>query len=226
MIGDAWPSAIDDGLQRLVTIEPVGEHNAAFAPGHQLAFLKTETSSVSSRAGAAPLELATMGVGTVFDNHQLMLAGDGEQCVHVGKTHGHVHRHQRASARSDRCTDGFGIDAIRIGVHIDEHRHATGLENGDGGAIPRVSGHDDFITKLEAKSQHGGIERNGAVGEAESIFRAVQFRKARGEVPGMFARHREPAPVAALNDSYDAVNVRLLILGPGCERFFADWFSA
>src|SRR6266567_7145188 len=42
LVGDAWPSAVDDRLQRLVTVETVGEDNAAFAAGHQLAFLKTE----------------------------------------------------------------------------------------------------------------------------------------------------------------------------------------
>src|SRR5205814_1798873 len=48
LVGDAWPPAVDDRLQRLVTIEPVSEDNAAFAAGHQLTLLETKTSSVAS----------------------------------------------------------------------------------------------------------------------------------------------------------------------------------
>jgi len=156
-----------------------------------------------------------MGMGAIFDDEQAVFAGDGQERIHIGEAHGQVNRHEGASAGGDGCADSFGRQAVGVRVHVGKYGHAAGLEDGHGGAVPGIRGHDDFVAEFEVEGLEGHGEGDGAIGQAQAVLDAVQFAKSGGELFGVGTGHRETAPVAAFDDFDDALEVGASVLRPG-----------
>src|SRR5690242_7200956 len=68
LVRNAGPSTVNERLQGFIAVEAVGQNKAAFAGGHQLAFLETKAAGITGGPRAAPLECSPMRVRAVFDD--------------------------------------------------------------------------------------------------------------------------------------------------------------
>ena len=69
-IRQAGAAGIDVGLHALMVFEVIGQHDAAFAGGDELARLEAEGPQVADRPRAFAPPLTAVGMGTVFDDLQ------------------------------------------------------------------------------------------------------------------------------------------------------------
>jgi hypothetical protein len=226
LVGNAGPPAIDDRLQGFVTIQSVGENYPTLACCHQFAFLETETAGVPGSTCASALKLAAMRVGTIFNDLQIVLASDGQQCVHVGKSQRKVNRHEGASSWSDSCAHCFWIEAIGVWIDVRKHRHTSRLEHRDRGAVPGICGHNNFVSELKVQRLNGRKESDGAVGKAKAVLGPVKFGKPIGKFTSESAGNWKTTPMPALNYTDNPSYIGGLILRPRCEWSFADWSAA
>ena len=81
--------------------------DAAFAAGEVLAGLEGERTQVADGAGGPLPVKRAVGVGGIFDHHQVVRSGDGHDGVHVRGLAGQVDRDDGARARRDGGFDGL-----------------------------------------------------------------------------------------------------------------------
>ena len=76
----------------------VGEDGAAFTGGELLVGIETEDGQVAEAAGKAALKLGADGFTCVFNEREVVAAGDGLERVHVGGDAEGVHNEDGAGA--------------------------------------------------------------------------------------------------------------------------------
>lgn len=103
---------------------------------------------VAERSGAAAVEEASVGLGVVFDEFEIVLLADAADLVGVGALAVEVHDHDGAGAGGDGCFDARGVDLIGgyVGLHEDGHEAVFG--DGEDGCYVGVGGDDDFVAGL------------------------------------------------------------------------------
>src|ERR1035441_2188922 len=82
------------------------DNNAAFAAGEVLARLKGKGAHVSDRAGRTPRANRAVGVRSILDHDEVVLAGNGHDGPHIGRLARYMHRHDGPRARRDGGFDG------------------------------------------------------------------------------------------------------------------------
>src|SRR5690606_26453957 len=81
----------------------IGRDHAPFTPsGHDLVLAERPGPDMTDRADRAPLVTGTMGLGTVLDHKQIMLAGQFHDRVHIARPTGQVHTDDCLGALSQR----------------------------------------------------------------------------------------------------------------------------
>ena len=153
----------------------------------------------------------------VFDHHQVVFLGQGPHRVHVGHVHGEVHGQKGARARRDRGRRGRHVDAVGAGVHVHEHGHAPQAQHGHGAGLEGVGGKDHLVARTQARGLQGHLDRDGAVGHGQGVFRVVHRGEALGEGKGAAVRERVPAPVAGGQHVEQLHPLGLAVFGPRSE---------
>ena len=98
-----------------------------------------------------------------------MLAGNGQNFVHICGLTVEVHGKDDFGARGDGCLDAGGVDIEGALVRLHRHRRGPALADGQPGGDVGVAGHDDFVTRPDvhcAQRQMQGIQ---AVGYAYAV---------------------------------------------------------
>src|SRR5438552_17677315 len=92
----------------------VADDHAAFAGCHQFEDGKTETSKVSPCPHIAAFVLGSLSLRAVFDNYEVMLLGDGHDCIHLTAIAANVNGNDCFRSRCDRPLNGLWIDTIVV----------------------------------------------------------------------------------------------------------------
>ena len=113
---------------------------------------------VAERSGAAAVEEASVGLGVVFDEFEMVVFADAADLVGVGALAVEVHDHDGAGAGGDGRFDARGVDLIGgyVGLHEDGHEAVFG--DGEYGGDIGVGGDDDFVAWLHDAHFHIGAE--------------------------------------------------------------------
>ena len=148
-----------------------------------------------------------------------MSAGEAEE----------VDRADRPRPRRDRRLDPAGVDDVRVGLDVDEHRRRAGVQDRAGRRVERVADRDDLVAGLEAEP---GEDRTS--GRACRCSSAIAWRDAEELGPALLelgdpATLREHAAREDLGDGRDLLRRRCpggrsgscwapsVTAGPGCS---------
>src|SRR5690554_5592703 len=111
----------------------VSRHHAPFpAGGHDLVLAERPGPDMTDRADRAPLVTGTMGLGTVLDHKQIMLAGQFHDRVHIARPTGQMHTDDGLGTLSQHRPNGVGSHVLRISIHISKYRNSAGGHNAGG----------------------------------------------------------------------------------------------
>ena len=86
-----------------------------------------------------------MGLGGVFNQHQIVARRDIANAVHLAADAGIMDYGNRLCSGCNSRFNFVGVDIDRVIRDVDKHWHASAQHHGVGGADERVGRHDDFI---------------------------------------------------------------------------------
>jgi len=114
-------------------------------------------------------------VGRVLDDFYAVRVGGFKQRVHVAGVTAVVHRHYGFGARRDAAFDVFYINVKRLRHHLAENRRRADGENrlNRGGESER--GHYHLVAGADVETVERYMQRGGAVGDSDGVFRAGVF---------------------------------------------------
>ena len=159
------------------------------------------------------IPLAAVGVRAVFNHFQLVFGGDAEDFVHVGKTHAEVNGQDGFRFRGDSFFNELGVEAIGVGIDVNENGNGVEQKDGTDGAFPSVSGSDHFVAGTNVDGFQSGLNRDGPGVDRLRVFCGVNFSKFFGEGGGMFAGKRLAAPSGAGENILSASASALVEMG-------------
>src|SRR5262249_60914977 len=127
--------------------------------------MKTEAARKAHAAGFASFVVRTDSVTRVFYDGDAVLAGDGEDRVHVAALAVKMHGQHRARVRSYVSFKLFRVEVVSHGIDIDEiyvrsQRHRRG-----GRRDPRERCGEDEITASDVERHERQKERGGGVAD-------------------------------------------------------------
>ena len=165
----------------------VGGDGAAVAQGAQvLAGIEAPGHGIAVRAQALALVARAVRLRAVFQHAQAVLAGNGQNCVHIGGLTVEMHRQDDFGARGDGGLDARRVDVVGALVRLHRHRRRAALADGQPGGDVGVAGHDDFVARPDVHGAQGQVQRIQAVGHADAVggaavsgifgFEGVHFR--------------------------------------------------
>ena len=118
-----------------------------------------------------------MGLGGIFDEHEVVSVTDEPQGGEVSGVPVKVHRENGFGAWGDGSFDEPGIEVEGGRVDIDEHRSSAGVGDAPAGADPAVGSGDDFVARFDIEGEESHMECSGAVIEPDAVAGAAEFGK-------------------------------------------------
>ena len=202
----------------------VGDDHAAFAAGREvLALAEAEAADVADRTGGAALVDAAEALRAVFDDLQIVLLRDRHDRVHVGDDAVEVDHHDRLRALGDVPLDVGGIEGV-VGGRVGEDRQRARLQHAEARRDEAVAGADHFVAGTDVQRRQSGVQRGGAVGNADRVLDADVLRPLFLE---LLAHVAGPVvDLAALEDVHDLVVAGGVELRPHRERALVGLLSA
>ena len=134
-----------DGIKNLCSVE--AEHGGVPKAGRGHAFIPHAES-----------------VGSIVDNLQSMLLGDGLNGFHVAEVPVNMYRHNRRSAVGNQTFDSANINGVVLFVHITEDRHQPIAHNGMGGGGEGKGSSNDLPPLWQVQRRNGVFQCQMAVG--------------------------------------------------------------
>src|SRR5690606_6868966 len=189
----------------------IGRDHAPFTPsGHDLVLAEGPGSNMTDRADRAPLVPGTMGLGTVLDHKQIMLAGQFHDRVHITGPTSQMHTDDGLGALSQHRPNGVGSHVLRIRIHISKYRHSAGGHNAGGRSQEGTRGNNNLIACANVQRFKHQIQRNSTVGQSNGIFGIRPGSKLLLELPALLA-----SPVVDLVGKQNITRSVGLFLGEG-----------
>ena len=153
----------------------VGEEHAAFRGRHQFVRLHAEDRGIGERAHRFAVIRRAVGVRGVFQNLEIVLLRNRDQCIHLRRHAEKVHDHDRLGARGDFLFNIIWIEADALRFGLREHRHAAAVQDGHDAGPPGRRGHNDFIAWADLKGVQRGVNGAGAVAVRHRMLHAQPF---------------------------------------------------
>ena len=148
----------------------VGGEHAAFSRSQVFVGEEGEAADIAPGAEGFAFQGCSRCVGCIFDDGEVVLAGNLEDGGHVTGVAGVVHDDDGFGARGDGCLDGCGGDGEVVGAgDVCEYDAGAGVEDGVGGGDEGERGDDDFIAGADAEGDAGKVEGFGGVGDGEAV---------------------------------------------------------
>src|SRR5262245_18893427 len=108
----------------------VGQRHPAFTRDDILGGIETEHAAGPNRACLLAVILRLDSVRAIFDNYQIMFAGERHERIHFAGATGEMHSYDRLGSRRDLLTDLFGIEIKRTWFDINENRSCASVDDG------------------------------------------------------------------------------------------------
>src|SRR5215469_6948769 len=119
-------ATIVDGTGQPFDFVIVGDDDATFACGHQLAGLKTERCRRTESPDSLSPPFAAMSMGTVLYQGNTTDTSNFAQTIEVGRMSAHMYRNDSFRPRGDSCFNQVRINAIRIRQDVHHDRERSG----------------------------------------------------------------------------------------------------
>jgi hypothetical protein len=132
-------------------------------------------------------------LAAVLDDRQVVAGGDALDRGHVRRLPVHVHRDNRARARTDRAFHLSRIEGQAIGVDVRKHRPRARHHHGERGVRGRQRCRDHLVARADAERAQDERNRVGAGADADAVPRAHRGRKLRFEGLDLRAENEPPA---------------------------------
>src|SRR5215469_3265697 len=107
-------ATIVDGAGQALDFVIVGDDDATFACGHQLAGLKTERCRPAECSDSLSPPFAAVSMGTVLHQGNTAVASNFAETIEIGRVSAHMHRNDGFRPRGDSCFNQVRINTIRI----------------------------------------------------------------------------------------------------------------
>ena len=167
----------------------VRDEHAGVAGGDVLVIVQREATDIAQDAAEPSVVLGQVTLGTIFDQPEIVFAGEGRQRIHsagrAGDMHGEDSRGLRTYAGFDRCR----VQGVVRGIHIGKDRNGAAEQDGRTGAHVGQGGGDDFVAGLDAAGGQADMQRRRAAGAGHAMLGAVAGREACLEFAGLLAVH-------------------------------------
>ena len=124
-----------------------------------------------------PLHFGREGMGSVFDDDQVVTGGDGIDGVQVGRQAGDVDRDDGPGALGNSGLDQVRIEVKVSGANIDKHRLCLKVAHGFGRGCKGVGAGDHLVAPLRANRFQGQVHGRRAEVDGDGVFGPKGSRK-------------------------------------------------
>ncbi len=148
-----------------------GQDSAVAHPTQVLGWIKAEATSRSPVASRAIFVGRTDGLGSIFDDGDVMLGCNFTNSIDLGTLTEQVNRNNRGCLFGDQRRDRFRIDVVRVGANVGEDGNST--QAGDA-ADRRKKGearHDDFVARFDIQCHQSQKQRVTSGGATDRVGR-------------------------------------------------------
>ena len=132
--------------------------------------IEAEAGCISECADSASLIGGAMGLRAVLDHLEAVLMDDLHDRIHVAGLPVQVHRHDCLGSGCDRRLDSRGIDVEGADVRLYKDRLCADIHDCKRCRDIGVGGHDDLVSRANAKRLQGKHQCIEAVADADTIF--------------------------------------------------------
>ena len=152
----------------------VGEDHSAITSGPEVfGDVEADSGGFAEIAGVGAFVVAVNVLRRIFEDHQIVLFGNGLDGGDINHLSEKVDGEDRFGFGGDGGFDLCGIDAHGFPVDIDEYRGCTELDNNFGSCDECESRCDDLIAGADIARLHHDAQGIGAAVDAECVFDAV-----------------------------------------------------
>src|ERR1700680_298935 len=139
----------------------VGDDHARIAARAEIfGGIKAKASDIAERSGAATFVTCADGLRAVFDDGQMLLAGEFHDGVHVRGQAVEMNDDDGTGARSHTTLELRQVDVVSAGMNVREYRFSAKCTDGTARGHKSERGQDDFIAgryAARAQRQYQGI---------------------------------------------------------------------
>jgi hypothetical protein len=143
-------SSTSVGMEREATVyqlAAVAKDRSAFAAAKILRNLEAETAGVSPSPHLLAPPLSQVGLAGIFNDRYLVLFGNGEDAVQVGRVTTEVNRNDTPRPIRDGIFYLFCVDLKGCGIRVHENRQGVLQKDHVNGSHKSVGWHDHLIPR-------------------------------------------------------------------------------
>ena len=133
---------------------------------------KAEAPVFAKCAGVAAAVSGSNGLRGVFDDHQIVRPGYGQDGIHVRGQSEQMDRHDGASIGCDGGFEQGGIEVVGDRIDVHENRFGADVSDGAGRGDETERRRDDFVAPADARGEKRQDQGVGAGSTANGEFRA------------------------------------------------------
>jgi hypothetical protein len=147
-----------------------------------------------SASAASSVAMAPVGLSRILQHQEVVLPGDLDDGVHIGRAAVEMHRNDGRRPRCDGRFKGSRVQGIALGVHIGKDRRGSGHGNGQSGEGSREGRNHHLIAGADADSAQGQSDSVCAVADSHDMGHSANLGPLCLERFPLFAEN-EPAPL-------------------------------
>ncbi|OQC72148.1 MAG: hypothetical protein BWX45_01030 [Deltaproteobacteria bacterium ADurb.Bin002] len=154
----------------------VRDHHAAFAGRQGLVIVEAEDAHIAEAAELFAFEARAATLGVVFQNHQLVFAGDPHNLVDLRRRTAHVNGNDRFGVARFLLLDFPGIEIQRV-VDVAHHRNRAHFQNRFICRQEREGRHQHFVAGAHVHRGQCDFQRRRTGRHAQRVFDAAVLRE-------------------------------------------------
>src|SRR5262249_54314586 len=168
--GAVAPPMIPVCPRSLPDVASVGYEHAAFtARAYDLVLAERECCRIAKGPHRSSLVRSPVRLGAIFDDDQLLLAGEIDNRVQIAGPATEMDRDDRFRARRQNGLDRVRRDSLAYGVDVGEDWNRAAHNSGTCRRDESSRGNNDFISRTDAAGIQRQLESNRSVGNTEPI---------------------------------------------------------
>ena len=150
----------------------VGDDQAAFAGGHVLALLRAKAADGTEGADVLAVRFGVEGLGAVFDDREVVLAGQFHDRGHFAGVAEQVRDHDGFGFGADGSFDRLRSDVERDGLDFGEDRDRALVEHRRERAHVGNGRRNNFVAWVGVEGSNGDVNGGGARGAGVGVLHA------------------------------------------------------
>ncbi len=170
-------TAVVDGPRGIGEGVVVRQDEASLACIQILAGLKAECAQIADRTDATSLPLGAVRLGGILDEAQTVGLAQFRECIEIRGLSTKMNRDDNTGSFGESRLDGSDINAICIGVNIDEYGNCPDEGDGGSGGDEGVRRDDDLVTQTDTCRFECDLQSGGAAADSAAVAGLVKVGK-------------------------------------------------